>query len=79
MREIVRASLPLGEGRILDPCMGGGSTIAAAENVGYESVGVEIDERYYQMAVAGIPLLTTLYCGEVQVRESIRSPMTAFG
>lgn len=30
MRQIVRASLPLGEGLVLDPFMGAGSTIAAA-------------------------------------------------
>ncbi|SRR5579884_764902 len=70
MRKIVRASLPLGEGRILDPFMGGGSTIAAAENVGYDSVGVEIDRQYYEMALAGIPLLASLY-SEERVSESI--------
>jgi DNA modification methylase len=79
MREIVRASLPLGEGRILDPFMGGGSTIAAAENVGYESVGVEIDQHYYEMAGAGIPLLATLYCGELQIRESMGNGSEAKG
>jgi site-specific DNA-methyltransferase (adenine-specific) len=61
MRYIVRASLPLAEGRVLDPFMGGGSTIAAAEFAGYESVGVEIDKRYYALANAGIPLLAGLY------------------
>ena len=61
MRKIVHASLPLGEGRILDPFMGGGSTIAAAENVGYTSVGVEIDRQYYEMARTAIPLLAALY------------------
>jgi site-specific DNA-methyltransferase (adenine-specific) len=38
------AALPLGEGRVLDPFMGAGSTIAAAEYIGYTSVGVELDE-----------------------------------
>lgn len=61
MRKIVRASLPLGEGRILDPFMGGGSTIAAAESADYDSVGVEIDRQYYEQAVTGIPLLAALY------------------
>jgi site-specific DNA-methyltransferase (adenine-specific) len=38
MRQIVRAALPLGEGIVLDPFMGGGSTIAAAHAVGYGSI-----------------------------------------
>ncbi|MEZ4308993.1 MAG: DNA methyltransferase [Polyangiaceae bacterium] len=46
MRQIVRAALPLGEGIVLDPFMGGGSTIAAAEHNGYESIGIELDPRY---------------------------------
>jgi DNA modification methylase len=61
MRYIVRAVLPLGVGRILEPFMGGGSTIAAAEYVGYTSVGVEIDEQYYNLAADAIPLLANLY------------------
>jgi DNA modification methylase len=60
MRQIVRASLPLGEGVILDPFMGGGSTIAAAVNVGYESVGIDHDRAFFQMAAAGIPKLAAL-------------------
>jgi len=47
MRLIVRALLPLGEGTVLDPFMGSGSTIAAAEAVGYQSVGTEIDKDYF--------------------------------
>lgn len=50
MRQIVRASLPLGRGIVLDPFMGGGSTIAAALAVGYASVGIEVDEKYFAMA-----------------------------
>lgn len=61
MRYIVRAALPLGIGRILEPFMGAGSTIAAAEYVGYTSVGVEIDEHYYNLAASAIPTLATLY------------------
>ncbi len=69
MRKIVYAALPLGEGRILDPFMGGGSTLAAADNVGYSSVGVEIDKIYYDLAVAGVPLLATLYAPQDSVTQ----------
>ncbi len=61
MRILVRALLPLGEGVVCDPFMGSGSTIAAAEAVGYESVGIEIDEQYFSLAKQAIPRLTALY------------------
>jgi len=60
MRQLVRAALPLGEGRILDPFMGSGSTIAAATALGLRSVGVEMNVKYYDMAVKSIPLLSAL-------------------
>jgi len=60
MRQIVRAALPLGEGRVLDPFMGGGSTIAAAVAVGYPSIGVELDPSYFAVAEAAIPKLSKL-------------------
>jgi DNA modification methylase len=60
MRQIVRASLPLGEGVVLDPFMGAGSTIASAVAVGYESIGIEIDHEFFQIAAKAIPKLATL-------------------
>ena len=60
MRQIVRASLPLGKGIVLDPFMGGGSTISAAISVGYESVGIESDPQFFAVARTGIPALATL-------------------
>jgi DNA modification methylase len=60
MREIVRAALPLGEGIVLDPFMGGGSTIAAAFAVGYASIGIENDPAFFAMAKEAIPKLTAL-------------------
>lgn len=71
MRRMVYAALPLGEGRILDPFMGGGSTLAAADNVGYESVGVEIDKTYYDLAIAGVPLLAALYPSEGETQTTL--------
>jgi DNA modification methylase len=60
MRQIVRASLPLGKGIVLDPFMGGGSTIAAAVSVGYESIGLEHDPAFFERASVGIPKLAAL-------------------
>jgi DNA modification methylase len=60
LRQLVRASLPLGEGIILDPFMGSGSTIAAAEACGLTSVGLEVREEYFTMAQSAIPKLAAL-------------------
>jgi hypothetical protein len=46
---------------MFDPFMGSGSTIAAAEAVGYDSVGVELDEEYFKLAERSIPRLAALY------------------
>ncbi len=61
MRIMVRSLLPLGEGTVLDPFMGSGSTVAAAEAVGYNSVGLELDAEYFRLAQKAIPRLATLY------------------
>jgi len=57
LRQIVRAVLPMGEGIVLDPFAGSGSTLAAVEAVGYSGIGIEKDERYFEMAVKAIPKL----------------------
>lgn len=57
LRQIVRAALPLGEGVILDPFMGSGSTIAAAVANGLESIGLESNPDYFQLAESAIPAL----------------------
>ncbi len=58
LRNLVRSVLPTGEGVILDPFAGSGSTLAASEAVGYTSIGVEKDELYFNMATEAIPKLT---------------------
>lgn len=60
MRQLVRASLPLGDGVVLDPFAGSGSTLAAAEAVGYASIGVEMDEEYVTVAKSAIGPLSKL-------------------
>ena len=58
LRHLVRGVLPLGEGIVLDPFCGAGSTLAAAESVGYRSIGIESDSDYFAMACQAIPRLT---------------------
>jgi DNA modification methylase len=58
LRKVVKAMLPFGEGVVLDTFAGAGSTLAAANVVGYQSVGVEMDPHYVQIAVDAIPRLT---------------------
>lgn len=60
LRQVVRAMLPLGEGIVLDPFAGSGSTLAAAEAVGYESIGVEADANYVALAREAVPALAAL-------------------
>jgi len=60
LRELVRAVLPLGEGTVLDPFAGAGSTLAAAEWLGYNSIGVEKDPHYFDIAMKAIPALSQI-------------------
>ena len=60
MRQLVHASLPLGEGVVLDPFMGSGSTIAAATALGIRSVGLEINHGFFRLAEKAIPDLASL-------------------
>lgn len=68
LRQLVRGVLPLGRGVVLDPFSGAGSTLAAAEAVGYESIGVEKDAAYYDVAVKAIPKLTKLTVANGYIR-----------
>ena len=63
LRALIRGVLPLGEGLVLDPFAGSGSTLAAAEAVGYESVGIEKDSRYFEIATTAIPKLAAFKNG----------------
>lgn len=60
MRQVVRGSLPLREGIVLDPFAGSGSTLAAANAVDYDSIGVEADPKFVRLAAAAIPKLGSL-------------------
>lgn len=63
LRTLVRGVLPLGVGVVLDPFAGAGSTLAAAEFIGYESLGIEKDSRYFSLARDAIPKLAAFRNG----------------
>jgi site-specific DNA-methyltransferase (adenine-specific) len=68
LRQVVRAILPLGEGMVLDPFAGSGSTLAAAEAIGYKSVGVELSPEWVRLAKKAIPRLAAL---EIPLEELV--------
>jgi site-specific DNA-methyltransferase (adenine-specific) len=68
LRHLVRGVLPLGQGTILDPFAGSGSTLAAAEAASYASIGLEKDPHYFEMAIKAIPKLAALSLKNGQLR-----------
>lgn len=67
LRQIVYAALPLGEGIVVDPFMGSGSTVAAAEAVGYTCIGLERLTDYYEMSIDAVPRLAEISTPEQQL------------
>ena len=68
LRKVVRGVLPLGEGLVLDPFAGAASTLAAAEAVGYASIGIERDAAYFKVATESLPRLAALRLAEPRIR-----------
>jgi DNA modification methylase len=60
LRQVVRASLPLGIGIVYDPFAGSGSTLAAAQAVGYRSIGTDRDDEYFANAATAINQLAKI-------------------
>ena len=60
LRQVVRALLPLERGVILDPFMGSGSTVAAATFLDLDSIGIEVNAEYFEMAQAAIEAMAAL-------------------
>lgn len=71
LRRLVYASLPLGKGVVVDPFMGSGSTVAAAEALGYACVGVERLGEYYEMGCQAIPRLAQITTEDSQLSLAI--------
>jgi site-specific DNA-methyltransferase (adenine-specific) len=72
LRQVVRASLPLSKGVILDPFMGSGSTIAAAAACGLRSIGIEVNPEFFAMAKEAIPRLADFKPTEVSRNGATR-------
>jgi len=68
LRQLVYVSLPLGDGYILDPFMGSGSTLAAAEALSLKAIGIERQESYYTLALKSIPQLAILNTGSQLIK-----------
>src|SRR5262245_40852550 len=72
LRQVVRAALPLAEGTILDPFMGSGSTIAAACALGLDSIGLECNREYFDLALNAIPKLAALEVAKNGSKSGLR-------
>jgi DNA modification methylase len=60
LRQVVRAALPLGIGIVYDPFAGSGSTLAAAQAVGYRSIGTDRDGEFFASAEMSINALARM-------------------
>ena len=60
LRRVCFAALPLGEGVILDPFAGSGSTLAAIEATGSIGIGIERHKEFFDMARKSIPRLSAI-------------------
>ena len=74
LRQIVHAALPLGEGIIVDPFMGSGSTIAAVEAVGLAGVGIERHRNYFTLAKRAIPRLCAIEVPGIDRVAGVKRP-----
>lgn len=72
LRQLARASLPFGQGVVLDPFMGSGSTIAACAALGLQSIGIEIDGEYFALAKNAIPKLAAVRVGPQEANGATR-------
>lgn len=71
LRQLVYASLPLGEGIIVDPFMGSGSTVAAAESMNLTCIGIESNSDYFVLAKRAIQELSSLHINSQEIGSQL--------
>ncbi len=76
LRRVVRAALPLGLGIVYDPFAGSGSTLAAAEALGYRSIGTEREPSYFRMGVRAFPQLSSLVVNDAAAKRVVQQSLT---
>lgn len=69
LRELLPIIQPLGQGRILDPFMGSGSTLAACRMVGHDAVGIEQNAECARGAADRLGLRVDLFADGVIRRD----------
>jgi DNA modification methylase len=75
LRQIVRASLPLGIGLVYDPFAGSGSMLAAAAAVGYRAIGTDRDAQYLDMGHKAFADLVALPVNSLAVVDPVRAQL----
>ena len=74
LRNIVFAALPLGRGLLLDTFSGSGSTIAAAEALGYRAIGLERNEDYFEQSLSAVKRLSSIET-EFETNRQLKLPL----
>lgn len=76
LRHLVRASLPFGDGIVLDTFAGSGSTLAAAQAIGYRAIGLEKSAEYVRLAAEAIPKLARFEPKSLATHDKSSLPAT---